>query len=105
MGSLFIASHIKGFSDPNTTNEEKYDINNGIIICANADALFDKHLITINQNKQIVFSFLLDDDIRLKSQLLLMQPIFQPILNEKRMEYLKYHREVFKKLEVLRKTI
>lgn len=99
LGSLFVASHIKGFSDPNTTNEEKYDINNGIIICANADALFDKHLITINQNKQIVFSFLLDDDIRLKSQLLLMQPIFQPILNENRMKYLAYHELVFNRKE------
>ena len=103
LGSLFIASHIKGFSDPNTTNEEKYDINNGIIICANADALFDKHLITINQNKQIVFSFLLDDDIRLKSQLLLMQPIFQPILNENRMQYLAYHESVFIRKEEERK--
>ena len=78
-----MASHIKGFSDPNTTNEEKYDVNNGLLICANADALFDKHLITINENKEIEFSFLLDDDIRLKTQLLLMQPIFKPILNEK----------------------
>lgn len=99
LGSLFVASHIKAFKDPNTTNEEKYDINNGIIICANADALFDKHLITINQNKQIVFSFLLDDDIRLKSQLLLMQPIFLPILNENRMRYLAYHESVFNRKE------
>lgn len=105
LGTLFVASHIKGFKDPNTTNEEKYDINNGILMCANADALFDKHLISINEKKELIFSFLLDSDVRLKTQLLLMQPIFQPILNEKRMEYLKYHREVFKKLEVLRKTI
>lgn len=103
LGSLFIASHIKAFKDPNTTNEEKYDINNGIIICANADALFDRHLITINQNKQIVFSFLLDDDAKLKSQLLLMQPIFLPILNEKRMRYLAYHESVFNKKEAERR--
>lgn len=103
LGSLFIASHIKGFRDPNTTNEEKYDINNGLILSANADALFDKHFITINENKELVFSFLLDNDIRLKTQLLLMQPIFQPILNEKRMEYLKYHRQVFNFLESERK--
>ena len=105
LGSLFVASHIKGFKDPNTTNEEKYDINNGLLVCANADALFDKHLITINENKELIFSYLLDNDIRLKSQLLLMQPIFQPILNEKRMEYLGYHREIFYKLERERKKI
>ena len=63
------------------------------------DNLFDKHLITINQNKQIVFSFLLDDDIRLKSQLLLMQPIFLPILNENRMRYLAYHESIFNRKE------
>lgn len=103
LGTLFVASHIKGFKDPNTTNEEKYDINNGILICANADALFDKHLISINESKELIFSYLLDADIKLKTQLLLLQPIFQPILNEKRMEYLKYHREMFLKLEEERK--
>lgn len=104
LGALFIASHIKGFKDPNTENDEKYDINNGLLLCANADALFDKHLITINDKKELVFSFLLDNDIKLKSNLLLLQPIFKPILNEKRMAYLKYHREVFEKLEKVRKT-
>lgn len=103
LGSLFVASHIKGFSDPNTTNEEKYDVNNGLLICANADALFDKHLISINENKEIVFSFLLDDDYRLKQQLLLMQPIFKPILNEKRMQYLAYHKSVFDAKEIERR--
>lgn len=103
LGSLFIASHIKGFKDPATTNEEKYDINNGLLLCANADALFDKHLISINENKELIFSFLLNNDNRLKMQLLLMQPIFQPLLNEKRMTYIAYHREVFFALEAERK--
>ena len=44
-GTLFRASHIKGFADCNV--DEAFDINNGIIMVANADALFDKHLITI----------------------------------------------------------
>ena len=104
LGALFVASHIKGFSDENTTDEEKYDINNGLLLCANADALFDKHLISVNENKELVFSFLLDGDMRLKNQLLLLQPIFQPILNEKRMAYLKYHFEMFQKLERERRT-
>lgn len=102
LGTLFVASHIKGFKDPNTTNEEKYDINNGLLLSANADALFDKHLISVNEDKELVFSFLLDD-VKLKSQLLLMSPIFKPVLNEKRMEYLKYHYNKFKELENLRK--
>ena len=104
LGALFVASHIKGFSDANTTDEEKYDINNGLLLCANADALFDKHLISVNENKELVFSFLLDGDLRLKNQLLLLQPIFQPILNDRRMAYLQYHYELFKKLETERRT-
>ena len=103
LGALFIASHIKGFSDVNTLNEEKYDINNGLLLSANADALFDKHLITISENKELVFSYLLDGDDRLKNQLLLLQPIFKPILNEKRMQYLAYHRQVFERKEQERK--
>ena len=103
LGTLFVASHIKGFKDPNTTNEEKYDINNGLLLVSNADALFDKHLISINENQELVFSFLLDADIRLKTQLLLMSPIFKPVLNENRMKYLKYHYEKFQELEKARK--
>lgn len=104
LGSLFTASHIKGFKDESITNEEKYDINNGLLLCANADALFDKHLITVDKNKELVFSFLLNNDYQLKSKLLLLQPIFQPILNEKRMEYLAYHHKIFEKLEIERKN-
>lgn len=102
IGTLFRASHIKGFSDINTKENEKYDINNGLLISANADALFDKHLISVNGNKEIVFSFLMDD-MKLRSQLLLASPIFQPVLNDKRMKYLEYHYEVFKEKEKARK--
>lgn len=102
---LFVASHIKGFKDKNTTNEEKYDINNGLLLCANADALFDKHLISINEKKELVFSFLIDNNHQLKSKLLLSQPIFTPILNEKRMEYLAYHKKVFDKMEIERRKL
>lgn len=103
LGTLFRASHIKGFKDPNTTVEEKFDINNGLLLSVQADALFDKHYITINKDKCLEFSFLLDGDTRLKSQLLLMQPIFAPILNEKRMEYLAYHHKIFEQKEIERR--
>lgn len=103
LGTLFVASHIKAFSDPKTTNKEKYDINNGLLLSSNADALFDKHLISINQNKELVFSFYLEKNQKLKQQLLLMSPIFTPILNNNRMEYLKYHYEIFLKEEEKRK--
>lgn len=104
LGALYTASHIKGFKDPNTLPEEKYDINNGILLNVNADALFDKHLITIDENKEIVFSYLFDNKERLIQTIRLNNEPFKPILNEKRMKYLEYHREVFYKLEKERKS-
>ena len=100
VGTLFRASHIVSYAEAN--ENEKFDINNGILLCANADALFDKHLISVDENKNLCFSFLLDDEI-LKSKLLLNQPIFKSILTDKRMEFMTRHYEKFKKLELLRR--
>lgn len=102
IGALFKASHIKGFADPDTRNEEKYDLNNGFLLSANADALFDQHLIAIDENKEFVFSFKLDDVV-LQAQLLLNRDPFGPILNEKRMEYLRYHKQKFDEAEAERR--
>lgn len=103
LSALFVASHIKGFKDPKTTNEEKYDLNNGLLLCANADRLFDQHLISVDENKNLVFSYTLDKDLILKQRLCLLQPIFQAVLNDKRMEYLAYHKSIFDELEKERK--
>lgn len=104
LGSLFVASHIKGFSDPDTKENEKYDINNGLLLCANADALFDKHIISINENKELEFSFLMKNEFVLKQQLLLLQPVFQPLLNPHRMKYLSHHYKLFLEAEQKRRT-
>ena len=93
LSMLFIASHIKRFADCDAL--EAYDVNNGLLLCANADALFDKHMITVDENKQLVFSFLIEDNLQLRHKLLLNQPIFNLILNDKRMEYMKEHRRIF----------
>lgn len=97
VGTLFRASHIKRYAD--CTDQEKFDINNGILMCANADALFDKHLITISETGEIIFSELIKNDRRLISNLLLNQPIFKDILNQERMHYLEEHRRIFKEKE------
>lgn len=91
--TLYRASHIKPFSECNTT--EAFDINNWLLLVANADALFDKYLITVSENKELIFSFMIEHDHKLKNNLLLNQPIFKSVLNENRMEYLKSHREAF----------
>lgn len=100
-GTLFRASHIKGFADCNV--DEAFDINNGIIMIANADALFDKHLITIEDDGTIRFSYLLDNNGKLKQELRLTEKVFKAILNDQRKKYLEYHREVFEKKENLRR--
>lgn len=102
LGTLFRASHIKSYSDC-TDIREAFDINNGLLLSANADALFDKHLISVNENKELIFSYLLKQNQLLINNLLLSQPIFKIVLNEERMKYMEYHRQVFYQKEVERK--
>lgn len=100
-GTLFRASHIKGFAE--CTVDEAFDINNGIIMIANADALFDKHLITIEDDGTITFSYLLARNLKLIQELRLNEKVFKAILNDERKLYLQYHRDVFRSKEELRR--
>lgn len=93
---LFIASHIKAHSDSDMY--EKYNPNNGLLLCANADALFDDHMITVSENKDLLISKSIDDQ-KLIDDLLLNHDIFKLVLNEERMEFMKYHREKFEEKE------
>ena len=102
LGTIFRASHIKAFSDCDI--EEAYDINNGLLLCANADAYFDKYLITVSEDKKIIYSFLLEKEVGLLNDIKLNQPIFEKILNEDRMIYMKEHREKFYRREEARKA-
>ena len=95
---LFIASHIKEHGKCNSM-EESYNLYNGILLSAGVDALFDKHMITFDEEKNIVFSFLLEKNYSLQNELLLNHPIFKNILNAQRMEMMKYHREEFYRKE------
>ncbi|MEK0414535.1 MAG: hypothetical protein RL070_2023 [Bacteroidota bacterium] len=51
---ILIASHIVPWSK--STNEERLDVHNGILLSPTYDALFDKHLITFQANGKIVLS-------------------------------------------------
>lgn len=103
LGTLFRASHIKAYSECDNA-QEAFDVNNGLLLCANADALFDKHLITISEDKELIFSYTLKGNPKLINNLLLNQPIFKLVLNDKRMEYLAIHRKEFFAEEEKRKT-
>lgn len=101
VGTLLRASHIKRFEDC-VSLEEAYDINNGILISANADALFDKHLISVDENGNIVYSNLID--VRLRAELRFDDRIFKYILTPKRKEYLAEHKRIFDLKEIERQS-
>jgi hypothetical protein len=51
---LLVGSHIKPWSQSNT--RERLDPNNGLLLCVLHDALFDKYLISFDENGEIVFA-------------------------------------------------
>ena len=51
---LLIASHIVPWKD--ASNDERVDVHNGILLSPNYDALFDKHLISFENNGKIILS-------------------------------------------------
>ena len=51
---ILIASHIVPWSK--ATDHERLDVNNGLLLSPTYDALFDKHLITFENNGKIILS-------------------------------------------------
>lgn len=61
--SVLRASHIKEWSE--SSREERIDANNGLLLCANHDALFDRHLISFEPDTgNICISTSIDSDQR-----------------------------------------
>jgi 5-methylcytosine-specific restriction protein A len=52
--NILIASHIVPWSD--STDIERLDVDNGLLLSPNYDALFDKHLISFENNGKIILS-------------------------------------------------
>lgn len=51
---ILICSHIKQWSE--ATDDERLDVNNGILLTPNVDALFDKYLISFSDSGEILLS-------------------------------------------------
>ncbi|MBM3456082.1 MAG: HNH endonuclease [Bacteroidetes bacterium] len=51
---VLISSHIKSWSESN--EDERLDPDNGILLSPNIDSLFDKHLITFEDDGSIIIS-------------------------------------------------
>lgn len=92
---LLIASHIKLWAKAD--NKEKIDPKNGFMLTPTYDKLFDRGFITFGDDKKVIVSPWLSpmNQRRLNIYTGLLIPKLP--LDEKRKEYLKYHREnVFK---------
>ena len=86
------ASHIKPWSKSN--NKERLDPKNGLLLCANHDVLFDKHLISFSDNGEILISKHIPSEamknLNLKEGTKLK-------LSKKTMDYMAEHRNAYYK--------
>jgi len=89
------ASHIKAYSKCKLGNgkidiAEAYDLNNGFLVIADVDALFDKYMITVDPNtSKIIKSPSLSNDVL--NHLKLNTIIPEKYMTEKKKEYLQVH--------------
>lgn len=95
---LLIASHIKEAASCNIY--EKADFNNGLLLCAMHDKLFDKFLITFNfYDGKIQISKSISDEERIICGLNDDICLTDELLTPERCEYLMWHNEEFHKKE------
>ena len=88
---LLVASHIKPWAA--SSNEERLDVNNGLLLSATCDRLFDKGLITFSINGEILLSPLIGaENIKRLGLSQGMKVNLQ--INKKMEEYLSYHRDI-----------
>lgn len=88
---ILIGSHIVPWRDSN--DDERLDVDNGILLTPNLDGLFDKYLITFDDNGKIVFSKKLD--INELTILGINNEMKISSVNSRMKNYLKRHREKF----------
>lgn len=87
------ASHIKPWRD--STNFERLDGNNGLLLSPHVDALFDKGYISFGDDGVLLVSLLTDKNVL--KQWGINQAINAGIFTQKQKKYLAYHRtKIFK---------
>lgn len=87
---VLIASHIKPWRM--CSNKERLDTHNGLLLIPNLDKLFDKELITFEDNGKILISSRLsgDDLLRLK---ITPDMRLRRKLSKEQLSYIRFHRE------------
>ena len=88
---LLVASHIKPWVICN--NEERVDSNNGLLLCANMDKLFDSGLITFENDGCLYISSFLGKE---NEHRLHIKPHmrFNLKITPAMKRYLEYHRDI-----------
>ncbi|MDG0059013.1 HNH endonuclease [Priestia sp. P5] len=85
---FLVASHIKPWNEAN--HQERLDIDNGLLLCPNHDALFDKGYISFDTDGKIIISDYLDEGTRI---FLNINENMNIEMNEGQQEYMKWHKE------------
>ena len=83
--NLLVASHIKPWRD--SSNTERLDVYNGLLLTPNLDKLFDKGYISFNDNGEILISKDLID-----YKMLGVKKDMKVIIEERHKRYLEFHR-------------
>jgi len=91
---LLRASHAKGWAEC-TTDAERLNVFNGFLLAAHLDALFDRHLMTFNDNGEAVFAPAIDDALR--SKLGLAGLLKLRWISPEHLPFLNWHRTAFSK--------
>ena len=86
---VLIASHIKPYSHCKNNEDERFDVNNGLLLSKDFDSLFDLGYMTFDSDGKIIPSDVLGTD--LKNHLSRFR-LHSDFINPKRMDYMRYHR-------------
>lgn len=84
---ILISSHIKKWSK--CTDEERLDVENGILLSPDVDSLFDKNLISFNDDGEIICSDKIDNSILIQ---LGIDPSVKISITDGMKKYLEFHR-------------
>lgn len=84
---VLIASHIKPYIS--SSENEAFDVNNGLLLSKNTDSLFDLGYITFNNDGTICTSEALPQDV---VNYISQYRLSERFINEKRMDYMEFHR-------------
>lgn len=84
---ILISSHIKKWSK--CTDEERLDVENGILLSPNVDSLFDKNLISFSDEGEIICSKKIDNSNLIQ---LGIDPFVKISITDGMKKYLEFHR-------------